>query len=248
MAETVTLSQITVKRLIKDVKEIMKNPLTSQGIYYQHDEADLLKGYAMIIGPSDTPYFGGYYFFTFDFPKNYPFAPPVVQYHTNDGVTRFNPNLYKNGKVCVSVLNTWMGEQWTVCQTISSVLLTICTLLCKNPLLNEPGIKETDADIVKYNQIIEYKNISIAICEMINRTTLFNKQLFDRFYPHMVSSFMNNFDNILNWAVNLAKKYPKNYIQTNNIYHMTIMIDFASMPDMLNEIKGNLEQLAQSDK
>lgn len=239
--EKICLSQMTVKRLIKDVKEIMKNPLTSQGIYYQHDESDLLKGYAMIVGPSETPYHGGYYFFTFNFPANYPFTPPVVKYHTNDGTTRFNPNLYKNGKVCVSVLNTWMGEQWTGCQTISSVLLTICTLLCKDPLLNEPGIKENDPDIPRYNEIIQYKNIEIAICQMLNKTSLFNKNFFERFYPNMVECFKINYENILNNAINLYKKHPKPYIQKNNIYNMSIMIDFESTIQSLKQLKQILE-------
>ena len=33
-----------------------------------------------------------------------------LTYLTNDGNTRFHPNLYRNGKVCLSVLNTWRGK------------------------------------------------------------------------------------------------------------------------------------------
>ena len=129
-------------RLLRDVKSIMKNPLTNNGIYYVHSESNMYKGYAMIIGPPDSPYEDGFYFFEFDFPKDYPFSPPVLKYCTNDGITRFNPNLYRNGKVCVSVLNTWRGEQWTSCQTIRSILMTLVTLFVNNPLLNEPGFTE----------------------------------------------------------------------------------------------------------
>ena len=53
------ISKDTINRLIRDVKQIIKSPLTDNGIYYIHDDVDILKGYAMIIGPSDTPYFGG---------------------------------------------------------------------------------------------------------------------------------------------------------------------------------------------
>ena len=59
------LKKETISRLLKDVKDIMKNPLTDNGIYYVHDETDMMKGYALIVGPSDTPYFGGFYFFKF---------------------------------------------------------------------------------------------------------------------------------------------------------------------------------------
>ena len=134
------ISKDTISRLLKDVKHMFKNPLTENGIYYIHDDTDMMKGYALIIGPSDTPYFGGNYFFEINYPSDYPHSPPKVKYCTNGNNIRFNPNLYKCGKVCISLLNTWRGDQWTSCQSISTVLLTLCTLLCNNPLLNEPGV------------------------------------------------------------------------------------------------------------
>ena len=66
MSETnknIIIKKNTITRLLSDLKAIRKNPLTENGIYYNHDDEDLLKGYAMIVGPSDTPYFGGFYFF-----------------------------------------------------------------------------------------------------------------------------------------------------------------------------------------
>ena len=136
----------TIKRLLRDVKDVIKNPLTDNNIYYHHDENDMTQGYAMIVGPNDTPYFAGFYFFKFNFPHDYPFSPPLVTFMTNNGNTRFNPNLYKNGKVCLSVLNTWQGESWSSCQTIRSVLLTLCTVLNKFPIENEPGYTRTHMD------------------------------------------------------------------------------------------------------
>ena len=127
--EEPTISKVipkdTLIRLLRDVKTLMKTPLTDNGIFYVHDDVEVLKGYAMIVGPKDTPYFGGYYLFSLNYPTDYPHSPPKVTYHTNGDGIRFNPNLYKCGKVCISLLNTWRGEQWTSCQTISSVLLTL---------------------------------------------------------------------------------------------------------------------------
>lgn len=166
-----TLTDATKKRLIRDITEIYKNPLNDQGIFYIHDDTNMLKGYAMIIGPKDTPYEHGFYFFEFDFPYNYPFSPPKLTYHTNDGVTRFNPNLYRNGKVCLSILNTWRGESWSSCQTISSVLLTIAgTVLNEEPILNEPGIKKTHPDFENYNTVLKYKTFKAAILGVMNKT------------------------------------------------------------------------------
>ena len=167
---TTFISKETITRLLRDVKQIIKNPLTENGIYYIHDDTDMLKGYALIIGPSETPYFGGNYFFEFEYPRDYPHSPPKVKYWTNGKKIRFNPNLYTCGKVCVSLLNTWRGEQWTSCQTISTVLLTLCTLLCKNPLLNEPGVNKHHIDIANYEKIIEYANLNIAVSDMVLST------------------------------------------------------------------------------
>lgn len=161
-----------LRRIISDIKELRKNPLTAHGIYYEHDETDMLKGRALIIGPADTPYSDGFYFFTFQFPANYPHAPPKVEFCTGDGFTRFNPNLYRTGKVCLSILNTWKGEQWSGCQTISSVLLALCTVLNDEPLLNEPGITKTHRDYEGYNEIIKYKNIEVAIFGMLESVTV----------------------------------------------------------------------------
>ena len=56
------ISKTTITRIIKDVRELRKNPLASHGIYYQHDQDDMLTGRALIIGPTDTPYSYGAYF------------------------------------------------------------------------------------------------------------------------------------------------------------------------------------------
>ena len=169
MAETnKIIKKETIQRLLKDVKQIIKHPLTDNGIYYSHDETDMLKGYAMIVGPADTPYFGGFYFFEFNYPDDYPFSPPKVIFKTNDGLTRYNPNLYKCGKVCVSILNTWSGDKWSSCQTINSILLTLCSLLNESPLENEPGQSKNSRDFVPYQKSIEFSNINFAICDIIN--------------------------------------------------------------------------------
>ena len=59
----------------------------------------------LITGPFDTPYEGGFFHFYLRFPPTYPHDPPRVKFMTTgDGRVRFNPNLYRNGKVCLSIL------------------------------------------------------------------------------------------------------------------------------------------------
>mmetsp|Transcript_10330 Transcript_10330/g.30927 ORF Transcript_10330/g.30927 Transcript_10330/m.30927 type:complete len:103 (-) Transcript_10330:836-1144(-) len=48
-----------------------------------------------------------------DCPDDYPQSPPRVRNMTTGaGRVRFNPNLYANGKVCLSILGTWKGPGW----------------------------------------------------------------------------------------------------------------------------------------
>ena len=85
------MNNISIKRLLKDIKELENNPLEKDGIFYKHCEEDLFKGYALIFGPKETLYENGCYFFSFNFSKNYPFEPPKVKFLTCDNITRFHP-------------------------------------------------------------------------------------------------------------------------------------------------------------
>ena len=79
------------------------------------------------------------------FPPSYPTDPPKVNLETTGaGSVRFNPNLYKDGKVCLSLLGTWRGhggENWSVgVSTFIQVLVSVQSLiLVPDPYFNEPG-------------------------------------------------------------------------------------------------------------
>ena len=196
------LSNITIDRLVKDVKYLLKNPLDNEKIYYKHDEENILLGYALIIGPPDTPYENGNYLFKFNFPEDYPFSPPKVEYYTNDGKTRFNPNLYVNKYVCLSILNTWRGEGWTSCQTIYSVLMTLQSILNSKPLINEPGYHENHKNVEIYNNIIFYKNLEFTILEFIK---------------YIIIDFINDKNNIIKNNNSLKDEIIKEDIICDNI-------------------------------
>ena len=203
------------KRLLKDVIDILKNPLEDNGIYYKHDENDMLCGYALIMGPEETLYNYGYYLFKFTFPTDYPFSPPKLTYLTNNGHTRFHPNLYITGKVCLSILNTWRGEQWTSCQTIRSVLLTLVTLFHNKPLLNEPGLTEKYKDFHKYNEIIQYENYNTSIISFLNKKI--SSELYNLFEEDIKKNYKKNKVNIKNNLIEKMDTKKKNI--TINIYN-----------------------------
>ena len=224
----IVISALTVKRLISDIKEIRKNYISKDGIYYKHDETNMLLGYALIIGPNDTPYAYGNFLFKFEFPSDYPHRPPIVTYCTNDGYTRFHPNLYKNGKVCLSILNTWKGEQWTGCQTIKSILLSLCSILDKIPLVNEPGISDTHIDIAPYNKIVKYKTLDIAISQIITKELLANE--FEIFYDIIIENYIKNYDKIVENIETLS-----NETITSRTYNLTIKTHYKKLHSKLKE-------------
>lgn len=193
--KTITITQTTAKRLISDIKDIFKNSLAKEGIYYKHDERDMLLGYALIIGSKGTPYEFGNFLFRFNFPEEYPHVPPKVTYLTNDGFTRFHPNLYKNGKVCLSILNTWKGDQWTGSQTIRSILLSLASILDDCPLLNEPGIIKSHVDVKPYTKIIDFRCKEVAIYKILARELSFFES--ELFFEEIKENFLNKFDEII---------------------------------------------------
>jgi ubiquitin-conjugating enzyme E2 Z len=235
--EPIILQKEMIQRLIKDVKQIKKNPLIEHNIYYHHDEENILKGYALIIGPENTPYFGGYYLFELNFPIDYPHSPPILHFITNGENIRFNPNLYVNGKVCISLLNTWRGEQWTSCQTISTVLLTLGTLFINDPLLNEPGITKTHNDFHKYTNIITYKNIDIAIINVIkkNPKNYYSKYPFVQHFDTIIrEKFLENKNKIISF-IEPKKNNDIELIKTN-IYNMSVAIDYNRLYEKICNI------------
>jgi ubiquitin-protein ligase len=236
----VELSKDCVKRLIKDIKDIKKSPLIDHGIYYIHSEDDILCAYALIIGPKNTPYENGYYLFDIKYPHNYPHSPPIFKFITNDGTTRFNPNLYTSGKVCLSILNTWSGEQWSACQSITSILLALCTIFNDKPLLNEPGIGILHHDFNNYNNIIFFKNYEFAICSILEKK-VFGPNF--TFFDNIIQEhFINNYDNNINSINEHIKQNYNNKIVNTTVYGMNIYLDFKSLIPRLKNIYDNLSK------
>ena len=99
-------------------------------------------------GPSDTPYAGCVLVFSVTVPDRFPFVPPVFKLlSTGGGKVRLNPNLYANGKVCVTVLGTFSASSsegeigWTPALQLTGVAAAVQSLLSADPYHNEPGFE-----------------------------------------------------------------------------------------------------------
>ena len=236
----------TVQRIAKDVKYITNNPINN--IYYKHDSENIMKGYALILGNKETPYSDGNYLFEFTFPDNYPFEPPKLKFLTNDGYMRFHPNLYINGKVCLSIINTWNGEGWTSCNNINSILLILTSIFDINSLTFEPGIEKNHYNVKKYDILVAYKNIEYTIIKQINlvnnldenKLTLTNEKCLFLFKNEIIDNFKKNLENI-NYNLQklkeeFNKKFTNKYITISSYSLVNFNLDFDKLNKELNNL------------
>lgn len=130
----------TVSKEIKLLKSSLPPGIWVKGF---EDRIDLYS--VMFRGPEKTPYEDGLFLFDFQLSADYPVAPPLCHYisYCSD---RLNPNLYEDGKVCISLLGTWAGrgtEVWTSSSTLLQVIVSIQGLiLVPEPYFNEAGFEK----------------------------------------------------------------------------------------------------------
>jgi ubiquitin-protein ligase len=176
-----TIKPNTIVRIMSEFSTIQQSlPKTwDSSILFRIIPSNMNMCSFMIVGPKDTPYHNGLFEFHAYFPDNYPQVVPQVLLHTtgNDTV-RFNPNLYANGKVCLSLLGTWhgqAGESWI--PNLSSFIQVIVSIqsliMVDEPYFNEPGYerdigtdrgKENSKD---YNDTIRYETMRLAMVDML---------------------------------------------------------------------------------
>tara|TARA_B100001057_G_scaffold375253_1_gene380020 strand:+ start:914 stop:1510 length:597 start_codon:yes stop_codon:yes gene_type:complete len=196
----------------------------------------------------------GFYVFDFKFPVDYPHRPPVATFRTVDARhrTRFNPNCYRNGKVCLSVLNTWQGDQWTGCQTISSVLLAIKAnvLAVAHPLLNEPGVGKNHSDFENYHAIVAFKNLEVAAWDAAVDVSKKAGVVWPELRPIVAKTFLSNYGPFVDIITSRASQIGAKAVATD-IYNMSAHINYEGLRREVTEkgpaVNKALESIAEID-
>jgi len=112
-------NRIALSRLRKELDDIQKNPSAELSVGPSGE--DMFRWEGILNGPPDSPYAGGAFKFTIEFPREYPMKPPKVKF-----VTRvYHPNISDTGHICVDILN----HNWTSVYTVSQIMLSISSLL-----------------------------------------------------------------------------------------------------------------------
>lgn len=123
---------MALRRIERELAEIRKDPPTNCTAGPAH-ETNLYEWDGIIHGPSNSPYQGGIFHLSIQFPVDYPFRPPAVRFKTKI----YHPNINSTGLICLDILKT----QWSPVLTITKVLLSISSLLT-DPNPDDPFVPE----------------------------------------------------------------------------------------------------------
>jgi len=124
--------KMTTKRIAKELLD-MKRDCPAGCSAGPIDENDMYRWEGTIFGPADSPYSGGVFDMSIEFPCDYPFKPPRLMFKTKI----YHPNINASGFICLDILKT----QWSPALTISKVLLSVLSMLT-DPNPNDPLMPE----------------------------------------------------------------------------------------------------------
>ena len=149
---------MSLKRLYSELKEINKEPNYFYSI--NADKNNFYKWNVIMIGPPDTPFEGAILNALLEFPIEYPNKPPQFKFIT----PLFHPNVYTDGKVCISILHEGIdvtgyeniADRWNPSHSVNSILMSILSILFAPNFESSANIDATKMWKNNYN---EYKNI-----------------------------------------------------------------------------------------
>jgi len=162
-------SASAAKLLQNQFKKIQSDPV--EGIFVELSDENLHEWKVYIEGPKDTFYEGGIFQLSMKFPNDYPMSPPVVTFISSF----WHPNVYSDGKVCISILHPpghdemsgeLPGERWLPTQTVTTILLSIISLLSAP---NTASPANVDASVEWRKDSAGYKNRISGLIEKANK-------------------------------------------------------------------------------
>ncbi|EGR30850.1 ubiquitin conjugating enzyme, putative [Ichthyophthirius multifiliis] len=125
--------QYTQRILQKQLEHVQKNSDLNVSVGLENN--NLFQWNICFEGPHDSLYEAGLFQATLTFPDNYPDMPPTMKFTTE----MWHPNIYPDGKVCISILhppgvdqfNTQESEseRWRPVLTAENVIISVISML-----------------------------------------------------------------------------------------------------------------------
>jgi ubiquitin-conjugating enzyme E2 G1 len=149
---------MSIKRLQAELKQLIKDPNYFYSV--DPDPTNFFKWNVLLIGPPDTPFEGGIIKALIEFPFEYPSKPPSFKFTENF----FHPNVYSDGKVCISILHEGVdqfgyediSERWNPSHSVNSILMSILSMI-SSPNFESPA--NVSASKLWRENYDEYKKI-----------------------------------------------------------------------------------------
>lgn len=206
------MKQGIMNRVMREIRVILE----STELWIDFDEKDVRNFKIMFFGPPESVYHHGIFIFHVTIPDNYPFEPPKVLFLTGgiiDG--RIHPNLYKEGKVCLSILNTWGGNEWTPLLTFEKVFITIRALLDNNPICYEPSYEK----ITLQNVTSQTYAINAAFYNLKSIYMFYtNPEMFGAFAPTIQNYIATNKEQMISFIDDFLQK-AESYTTSLRTFH-----------------------------
>lgn len=124
----------SLRRLSRDfkmMKENIKNGELKGVTVRLKDDTNFYFWLVRIEGVKNTDYEGQQYELGIEFSSNYPMEAPLVNFVNSD---MFHPNVYRNGRVCLDILD----NKWSPCYDVEMVVVSIQSLL-DDPNVSSPA-------------------------------------------------------------------------------------------------------------
>lgn len=124
------------KRLTREYATISASP--PEFISAHPSESNILEWHYILTGPPGTPYHGGQYWGTLNFPTDYPFAPPAIRMHTPSGRFRCSERL------CLSI-SDFHPKSFNPAWEVSTILLGVLSFMTSEEMTTG-SISGTEAE------------------------------------------------------------------------------------------------------
>jgi ubiquitin-conjugating enzyme E2 G1 len=111
---------MSIKRLQSELKQMSKDPNYFFSVFPVKD--NFYKWDIVMIGPPDTVFEGALIKACIEFPNEYPNKAPQFKFVTS----LYHPNVYPDGKVCISILHEGVDEFGY--ESISELVFYLCYL------------------------------------------------------------------------------------------------------------------------
>ena len=232
------------KRLTNEFKYLQNNPLPNIKILLIKD--NIYKWLIELIGPNNSPYKGGIFYFVLDFPTNYPFKPSDTPLFISKVI---HPCIHYDGYLCPCTYDE-VTNSWSPTHKVADIIEKIYNLF---------------VNVNFYNDC--HRSFNISNCGYEGKNEELNNKCIERVKDSIIKEDFKNYSfNGKKYSGEL-KKYLGDFFKENVEIHYTILneigygaigrvfkaINYYGIPNAIkiinkNKIKESLNDIYINDQ